>query len=262
MDSETLEALGESAEVPTTDPPATDSRPSDLGQEENETPDQLIARGVIPDGYTRDPKTKEIRPKKTRGRPRLGASSPAPNRGKPINRDQDVTPDSSHKGKTPKGTPKWQKGVIATGMTKLYKRTGRIIKAMDRDIGIAVIESAEDCGEAWDELARTNPRIRTFLMRMIAGGAWGSLIMAHAPILMAIVMKDGIRKHIPFMKLVESVMEDDAEDESEDNGGLFSALEKMRPEDMQQMMGLAQEMFGGMASRVVPGTVVRGNDSE
>ena len=217
--------------------------PSDLGQQENETPEEMIARGEIPEGYTRDAKTKEIRRKKTRGRPRLGTSAPRPDT--PIDRKPDESPDSKVKGHREAPIPRYQKGVIAAGMTKLYKRAGRLVKAMDKDIGVAIIESAEDCGEAWDELARTNPRIRRTLMKMISGGAWGSVIMAHLPILLAIIMKDGIRKHIPFMKLIDSMMADDEEGPSE----MSSMLGGMTQQDMRQAMAMAQSMMGGVAMK-------------
>lgn len=233
MDTETLTALSQ-ATAADTDSPDQHS--------DGETAEEVIARGQIPPGYTRDKETGQIRPKKTRGRPRGGTAAPRPDQ--PIQRGQDEAPDSKRKGKKQTPTPRYVKGVIAVGMTKLYRRTGRIVKAMDKDIGIAIIESAEDCGEAWDELARTNPRVRKFLLKLVSGGAWGSVIMAHAPILLAVIMKDGIKKHIPFMKLLNSVLEDsDSDDE------IASMLGGMSPDDMQQVMAMAQNMMGGMAAR-------------
>lgn len=256
MDTETLALLGQSAEESATGPDPGSTDPSDQGQQETETPEALIARGEIPEGYTKDAKTGVIRPKKTRGRPRKGTPPPAPD--KPLQRGQDEAPNSKNKGKVKEPAPRWSKGVIAAGMTKLYRRAGKIIKAMDRDIGIAVIESAEDCGEAWDELARTNPRVRAFLMKLISGGAWGSVLFAHLPILMAIIMKDGIRKHIPFMRLIDSVMEPDEGDEGNPLNGFLAG---MTEEDMGQMVQMAQGLMGNMA-RTVPGTVVRGTSDE
>lgn len=244
MDTDTLTALGQSTELPEHDPPDLTPPPPDQGEQETETPEQIIARGGIPEGYTRDQQTKEIRPKKTRGRPRTGTPPPTPQT--PIDRTEDESPDSKARGKVQKGVPRWQKGVIANGMTKLYSRTGKIIKAMDRDIGIALIESAEDCGEAWDELARTNPRVRAFLLKLITGGAWGAVIMAHLPILMAIVMKDGIRKHIPFMKLLEAATSDD-EDGKPAMGDMLSGLSS---EDMKNMVQLGMQMMEQTAGKV------------
>lgn len=205
------------------------------------TPEQIIAHGGIPDGYVRDSVTKEIRPRKRSGRRRTGTAALRPDT--PLDRSPDEKPDSKAKAKRQPATPRYQKGVIAAGMTRLYKRTGKIIKAMDKPIGIAVIESAEDCGEAWDELARTNPRVRRALMKLISGGAWGALIMAHAPIFLAILMKDGIRKHIPFMKLLNSVLDD--QDESNDIKDLLGG---MNADDMRDVMNLAQNLMGSAAA--------------
>ena len=70
-------------------------------------------------------------------------------------------------------------------------------------------------GQAWEELAKTQPGIRTWLLKAIAGGAWGDLVMAHAPIAVAIVMKPAIMRLIPFWKIAESMMEDDDEDQDD-----------------------------------------------
>ena len=65
-------------------------------------------------------------------------------------------------------------------MNRLYARVGRIVRVMDPVIGQAIIETTSKeaesevtVGEAWEELARTNPRIRRVLLKLISGGAWG-----------------------------------------------------------------------------------------
>jgi hypothetical protein len=251
----------------------------------NEASRQAAPEGdAAPYGMTRDRETGELRPKKTRGRPKpspsieelRAAKDQAAADGAPEAPSADRPPAKPARGsrsriKTPPGTPaepvpQHRPGIITKGVNRLYRRAGKIVKAMDRDIGIAVIEStkntAEDgepddsVGAAWDELARTNPRIRVFLLRIIAGGAWGQLVMAHAPIAMAIVMKDGIRKHIPFMKLIEALAADDDEgavDGVPVPGGLGGLLAGMRPEDMQQMAAMAQRMMGQTAAGMADG---------
>lgn len=192
-----------------------------------------------PAGWVKDRTTGEFRPPKRRGRKPL-TPPPPPGEHEPLNRETpDTEPDSKSRGVNAKGVPRWKAGVIAKGMTKLYKRTGKIIKAMDRDIGIAVIESAEDCGEAWDDLARQNPRIRAFLLKLITGGSWMALLWAHAPIFLAIIMKDGIKKHIPFVKLLKATLEPDEEGTSEVSdllGGLQGA-------DVQDIIKLGQTLM-------------------
>lgn len=147
----------------------------------------------------------------------------------------------------------YKAGVIARGMNKLYARTGKFVKVMDADIGSAIIaaskESDDDVtvGEAWDELAKTNPRIRAVLLKMITGGAWTQVFMAHAPILLAVLMKDAVRKRLPFPKLTEFVTAFGNDDETGDTGeagggGLGAMLANLTPEDLAQVSAM---MDGG-----------------
>jgi hypothetical protein len=151
--------------------------------------------------------------------------------------------------------PAYKAGVITLGVNKLYRRAGKIVRAMDDDIGTAIIESArnsaddgtdDSVGAAWDELAKTNPRIRRFLIKIIAGGAWGSLVMAHAPIAMAIMMKPAILKLIPFSKIIQSMAEPD-EDTPPGEGGLPGGL---LYEDAMQMGSMVNAQMEKMARQM------------
>lgn len=164
--------------------------------------------------------------------------------------------------------PAFRAGPIAAGMNKLYLRVGKVVRAMDHDIGTAIMattrKDGEDdvtVGEAWEEIAKTNPRIRAFLLKAISGGAWSSLFMAHAPIFLAILMKEGVRKHIPFGKLLGSVLDDDEDGPSEAS----SALGGLQGADVEQMMAMAQGMFAQMGAEMpraaANGHVPRGTGS-
>ncbi len=222
-----------------------------------------------PYGFTIDRETGEHRPKKTAGRPRKppglddlkaakaesetsGPAAPAPEDRAPSKGKR--TRRAGRTAGAPKDdapVPQHRPGQITKGVNRLYRRAGKIVRAMDRDIGVAILESARDddeesVGAAWEELARTNPRIRAFLLRCIGGGAWGALIMAHMPIFLAIVMKDGIRKHVPFMKLIESMAEPDETATDQEKS------EALNPDDLKSMMGMAQQMMASMGGRVAP----------
>lgn len=202
-----------------------------------------------PDGWVKDKETGQYRPPKRRGR--KPAPTAPPTDHDPIDRSEpDTEPDAKTRGKNQRGVPRWKAGVIAKGMAKFYRRTGRIIKAMDHDIGVAFIESADDCGEAWDEIARTNPRIRAFLLKMITGGSWAGLVWAHAPIFMAIAMKDAIRKHIPFMRFISSMLEPDESGESE----ISDMLGGINSDDVATM---ANAMMAGPMGQMVAGMMAR-----
>lgn len=177
---------------------------------------------------------------------------------------EDRPPDSSNRSwkskkqgkKTQEPLPPWSEGKIAKGMNKMYRRAGKIVRVWDAEIGQAIIEATkkedeEDVtvGEAWEEVARTNPRIRRFLLKMIAGGAWGQLFMAHAPILLAIFLKDSVQRMIPFGSLIASMAEPD-EDTPPGEGGLPGG---MTAADVQEASRLAQEQMAKMGMAVPPG---------
>lgn len=240
------------------------------------------AAGEAPYGYTRDRQTGEVRPKKTPGRggrtPSLdelkGAQGePGPDNiapGSPPAPDErpgDVAPDeklarrrgsAARKAAAAADPVPFQPGRIARGMNRLYRRTGKIIRAFDPVIGQAVIEAtkAEDeddvtVGEAWEDLARANPRVRRFLLKLIAGGAYGQLIMAHMPILLAVAMKPAVLKLIPFSRLIESLAEQDGdEDQAQDGGeGIEQLLGGLTGADVGQMAALAEDLLGQLGAR-------------
>ncbi len=95
-------------------------------------------------------------------------------------------------------------------------------------------------------------------MRVIAGGAWGQLFMAHAPVLLAVMMKDAIRRRIPFRKLIEAFLEQDTEEGGDGSapadGTPFEGL--TRP-DMDTMMAMARQMAEQAVSPRAPGATLR-----
>lgn len=229
-----------------------------------------------PYGYMTDPDTGERRPKKRPGRRPKAAVPPA---GKTPSLQElqelgslsDASEDTAP-GKTPKGRrkgsapaaaqlPPFRAGVIAKGMNKLYRKAGRILRLFDYDLGSAVIfcatKQAEDdededttVGEAWEAVAKTNPRIRAFLLRLMVGGAWSSLATAHMPIFMAIAMKESVRERIPFMGLAEVLLTDEPEGAGAEAApsGLSQMMGGIKPDDMAQMMAMAQGMMGQMVA--------------
>lgn len=222
-----------------------------------------------PYGYMIDPDTGLRRAKIRAGRRRKTTIPPqvaSPSAEQldaqgPIKRGEDRPPAPRGKkarGKTSAKTanegqaaaaPPFRAGPIATGMNKLYARAGKILRVIDHDIGTAMIvvtrkESDDDTtvGEAWEELARTNPRIRAFLYKMVEGGAWSGVFMAHAPIFMAFLMKEGIRRRLPFQRLLSSLLDPDENGPSE----VSDMLGGVQGVDMQQMMNAAMDMMANL----------------
>lgn len=265
--------------------------------------DPLAPTLEAPYGYTIDPESGERRPKKTAGRrprntppparpgvsPSLeelkatkAAAEAAPKPAKP---KEDVAPAAPPKQRARRGpkmaaapepkTP-FRAGPIAKGVNRIYRQAGKIIKVWDPVVGEAVIsctkkEEDDDVtvGDAWEELARVNPRVRAFLERIITGGAIGALIGAHMPIVLAILLKDSVRDRLPMGGLVGAFLDRD-DDQEQPGGGLGGLLGDIGPEDAAQMMAMAQNMMAGMMANlpreqaapprppmsVVPGTVV------
>ena len=149
-------------------------------------------------------------------------------------------------------------GVIAAGINKLYRRTGKIIRAWDHDLGSAFIQvtrqdpdEVEDTtvGGAWEELARTNPRIRAMLVHMIGGSAVYALLEAHLPIFAAIMVKEWFRNHVPFGRVLASMAEPD-EDSPPGGGGLPFGMSQ---EDMvAAAQQFAQSFPGGFPGMPQP----------
>lgn len=152
-------------------------------------------------------------------------------------------------------------GTLARAVNKLYARAGRFVRAVDPVLGNAIIgatraESEDDqtVGEAWEELARTNPRIRAVLLTLIQGNAWWGLFAAHLPIVMAVLMKESVRARIPFGSFLDVF--DEQDDENPAPGGLGDLLGGMSQEDMAMAMQFAQAQFGRMITGVPRETVV------
>lgn len=240
-------------------------------------------RDPAPFGYTRDRATGEMRPKKSPGRGgkgttpppvealKLPTSLPAPAESEdedgaaagPSPRTaaapSDRAPDLRRPGKAGKPDaplPPYKAGVITSGINKIYRKAGKLIRAGDRDIGEAFIDAArntadipgedDSVGAAWDALAKSNPRIRRFLLKALAGGALSDLLIAHGPIALAIVMKPAIRNRLPLMRIAESMAEPD-EDAAEGEGGLPGG---MTLPDLESIRQLAEQQAAAMGIKI------------
>lgn len=232
-----------------------------------------------PYGYMIDPVTQERRPKKRPGRrrvpdqatpespesPESPDASPA-EPSAPFEREPDRAPSSPTSRRRSRGgrrgspsapliTPDppspvapFRAGPIAKGMNKLYRRAGKLIGLANPLVGQAFVditrkEDEEDVtvGEAWEELARTNPRIRASLNKLLTGSGWGQLIMCHMPILLAVAIQTGILERLPMGNLLAAFAPDEDSETSED----FNPFAGLTEEDMAQAAALAAQMMPG-----------------
>jgi hypothetical protein len=236
------------------------------------------AEDPAPYGYTVDKDGTE-RPKKAPGRPRKSPSLDdlkAAKEAAPAAADAegDRAPAAARGRRRRRGSPEQRpaapmpqkyraEGAIARGINQLYRKAGKLMKAFDPDIGQALVEitRAEDeddvtVGDAWEALCRGNPRIRAFWLRALTGGAWSQVFAAHLPVLGVIMMKDSIRRRIPFGRLVGAFLEDDEQDGAAADGTVFEGL---RPEDVAQMQMMAQQLAEQVMNRGGNGAPVRGD---
>ena len=252
-----------------------------------EIPEEPVRDVQVPDdapteeapyGWMTDPVTQERRPKKRPGRRSKSTQLPvgdAPSlmelqaAGSLPEAAEDVAPGAAPKGKSKRAKasaplPPFRAGQIAKVVNRRYRQVGRIVRMFDQDIGTAIIattrkqdpeDDEEDdvltAGEAWEQLAKHNPRVRAFLMKLVIGGTMSDLFNVHLPILLAIVMKDGIRERLPLAHLAEAFLTDDPDEPGDqDAGGMAGMFGGINPNDLGQMMAVAQQMMSQAAQNV------------
>lgn len=84
--------------------------------------------------------------------------------------------------------PPYRKGMFVEPLTKLYTGIGMSLMPFDMVCGTAVIESAERCAIALDDLAKQNHAVRKMLFAITQTSAIGTVLVAHMPILVAIMV--------------------------------------------------------------------------
>ena len=118
-----------------------------LGEEEfraeQETFNEVLEPDEIPEGYTKDRRTGEVRPKLKSGRPRKGETESVTEVKADRKPDTDRRPAFSRKTKVKKEVeaPPFRAGPIATGVNKLYRQLGKFVRGFDSDIGSAIIST-------------------------------------------------------------------------------------------------------------------------
>lgn len=91
--------------------------------------------------------------------------------------------------------PPRKRGTLVPQLTELYVTIGTLAVPFDPICGMAVVQNAPRCAEALDELAYTNEPVRRALYAILTTSAWGGVLAAHSPIILAIAMH-----HIPMVQ--------------------------------------------------------------
>lgn len=106
---------------------------------------------------------------------------------------KDPLGDPAEKPRKP--TPPMPRRGLKKPLTDIYTTLGTLMFPFDNVCGNAVIESAEQCAESLETLARENEAVRRVLIMLCETSAWGMVITAHLPILMAVTAH-----HMPQFK--------------------------------------------------------------
>jgi hypothetical protein len=85
-----------------------------------------------------------------------------------------------------------RKGQFVEPLMKMYGTAGAVVMMYDPICGTAVMTSAQKCAETMDELAYQNEAVRRVVWSMTRTSTFGAVIVAHLPIIMAVVMH-----HVP-----------------------------------------------------------------
>jgi hypothetical protein len=82
--------------------------------------------------------------------------------------------------------PPKRKDEFVQPLTEMYTMLGVAITPFDSHCGPIVIQQAEPCARSLDELAAKNEAVRKALRGLTSASALGNVIMAHAPIIIAV----------------------------------------------------------------------------
>lgn len=88
--------------------------------------------------------------------------------------------------KAPAREPVAKKGEFIQPLEDMYTTVALGVGLFDMQCAGAISDSAPACAKAWQDLAEKNPNVRRVLRQVTEGGAFAGLIIAHAPIIVAV----------------------------------------------------------------------------
>jgi hypothetical protein len=105
--------------------------------------------------------------------------------------------------------PPSKPGEFTETLQEIYGGAGMLAMPFNASLGSALMLNAEKCANAWDELAQKNPSVRHTLRLLTQGGAWGKVVLAHAPIVAAVMAQSAMGK--AFADNVEQMLKRETE---------------------------------------------------
>jgi hypothetical protein len=104
----------------------------------------------------------------------------------PLNFD-DETPPAANVKRTP--------GKLEKNLQDTYATIGTMVGMFDPYCGRSVVDNSEAMAQSMAEWAAEDPKVRKALEKMLTVGAFGKVIAAHMPVVMAISMH-----HVPAVR--------------------------------------------------------------
>ncbi len=111
----------------------------------------------------------------------------------PFSKTEKPSPEPRLKAAKP--APRMPAGGLAAPLKDLYILVGAMLSPVDPICGGAIIQQAPDCAKALETLAKQNPEVRRVLVALVSTSAYGAVVTAHIPIILAVAAH-----HIPAMR--------------------------------------------------------------
>lgn len=155
--------------TPTFDPGAVPSNDADL-------PPTGPAADTQSDGKAppADTESNAARPAAGRFLPRSNAK---PRAKKPADKAPSTKPPRARKNSEQ----------LKSSVAEMYMSVGMMVVPFDPQCGMVVCNSAESCADSLVKAAEENDAMMRTLQAMVATSAWGGVIAAHLPIIMAVM---------------------------------------------------------------------------
>lgn len=94
-----------------------------------------------------------------------------------------------------KPVPAAPRGGFVGPLTEMYGFIALALMPFDAECAMAIMQAAPQAAKSLDTLAKTNPGVRRVLIAITQTSAWGAVITAHLPIIVAITVH-----HVPAVK--------------------------------------------------------------
>lgn len=114
-----------------------------------------------------------------------------PAQARPSRRSTGRPPGRPRKDRAPTDPTVIKPGRYKQPVMGLYGTIGMAVSLAKPQVGMAIVSQAEAAATAWDKAARQNPAIRRVLDAALTTSTWSELVIAHLPIVFALLSEQG-----------------------------------------------------------------------